>query len=284
MSELGKIGLPPLNVVAGDARGAALSLLRERGMVPPEQGGGPMAALPRQVGDGPPGSMPAPPHVHLSGGKVLQDVKHPIFRTVEELYRVLPEEGFFDLELSPSRPFKFPLGAFRVPKNQQLWMTDYSFAVLRLSGVDASDFVYAEAGRFSGVMGFDVTINDRRLSELRYQLDPQPLSLTREQFQRPKEAPPGPDVAPPDVFNRAAAQSFASAAGVGSSLLPVRPFVQGPREGPFTWIADENDYVALSCVIFRPLRSPIAAVEGRMAGFLLHTNLSEALLRRMRPI
>lgn len=274
---------PPLTVVSGDARSAAMRLLAEKGLVatasrrPDRFAGDGMTGL----GAGPPGTGEPPPAIHSPGGDLLSGLKHPLFVTVERLYRVLPEEAFFNPDLTPERPFKFDLGSFQAPKGRDFWLTDYSFGVLRLSGLDAGDFVYAETGRFSGQMCFDVSISGKRPSDLLYQLDPQPLSLTREQFRPPASF--SPDVSPPDVFNAAAAASFASTAGVGSSGLPVRPEVQGPRNGPFSIVVDEGQYVTLTCVIFRALTAPIAAIEGRLAGFCLHTNLSRTLVQRMAP-
>jgi hypothetical protein len=233
------------------------------------------------LGTGPPDAGPAPPPVHLPGGDVLTGLKHPAFLTVERLYRKLPEEAMFNPRLSPSKPFEFELGSFRVPDGQQFWFTDYSFSILRQSGVDPGDVVYAEEGRFSGVLGFDVTVTGKRMSDLLYQLDPQPTSLTREQF-----APPRATISEsnaPDAFDAAAAGDFASTAGPGNSLLPVRPEVQGPRGGPFTMVVHEGQYVTLSAVVFRPVTTPIASIEGRLAGFLIHTNMSETLVNRMRP-
>src|SRR5690606_23201566 len=149
---------------------------------------------------------------------------------------------------------------FEVPTGQKFWMTDYQFAVGRQSGIDAGDFVYAEEGRFSGQMGFDVTVNNMyRIGDLEYGLDPAPIPLGRPEFQ-PSFPQSITRTTSADVFSAAAAASFASTAGPGTSLLPVRPNVQGPREGPFTWVVDEGNQVALRCVVFRPLRTPIAFI------------------------
>jgi len=271
---------PPVSVVRGGAGGAVERALLAQRLPTQAQA---ERARTYGLGTGPPLSGPEPPVMHLPGGSVMsRALQHPAFETVEELYRSLPEEGFFNPLLSPSRPFSFELGSFQVPNGTDLWLTDYSFAVLRFSGVDPGDFVYAEAGRFSGVMGFDVQVSQKRPSHLLYQLDPQPISLMRPSF----AGAPGPFGAPTPssgAFDASAAASFGSTAGQGNSLLPVRPEVQGPRSGPFTIVVDEGQVVSLSCTIFRPLLTPIAAIEGRLAGYLLHTNMSRALINRLRP-
>lgn len=238
-----------------------------------------------QLGGAPPGFGKQPPAMHQPGGRLLLDIQHPAFKTVERLQRNLPEEGFFNESVSPSSPFQWTILAYHVPEGQQFWLTDYSFAVGRPSGVDAGDILYAAEGRFSGVMGFDVVINDMfRVNDLEYGLDPAPIPAGGSEFRSPN--PAGSDIVPdatPDQFDIAASNSFAATAGPGTSLLPVRSDVQGPRQGPFTMIVNEGDFVALRAVIFRPVRSPISFIEGRLAGFTLHTNASKALLERMRP-
>jgi hypothetical protein len=217
-----------------------------------------------------------PVPIHEPGGDLLRKLLHPQFVPFEELYRVLPDDSWFQPSVSPNQPIQFELGSFTVPNGQQLWVFDYEFSVFRFSGTDPGDFVKAEAGRFAGVMGFDITVNGRRPSHLLYQLDPVPVVVSRQSFQ-PQGQTNNAD------FTRSASNSFAANASPALSLLPVRRAVQGVEGGPFTMIAKQGDKVALSCVIFEQVKTPIAAVEARHMGFLLQTNLAETLLNRMRP-
>jgi hypothetical protein len=225
---------------------------------------------------GPPGLEQEPGYVHEPGGDFLNLLLHPQINIFEELYRVLPDDAWFQPTVSPTQPVQFELGSFTVPQSQQLWIYDYEFSLYRMSGSDPGDYVKAEAGRGSGQIGFDVTINGRRLSHLLYQLDPNPVPITRQSF-NPQNQTTAAD------FSRAAVGSFASTASPGLSLLPVRRAVQGAEGAPFTLIAQQGDKVALSCVIFRRILFPIATIEGRHAGFLLQTNLAETLINRLRP-
>ena len=59
--------------------------------------------------------------------------------------------------------------------------------------------------------------------------------------------------------------------------------VQGPEGQPWTVIAKQGESVSLVCVIFKRVLSPLAAVQARIAGYLIQSNESEALLQRMRP-
>lgn len=227
---------------------------------------------------GPPG-MGLPTHlVHQPGGDTLNRLLVPGFEVFEEMYQVLPEESWYDPTVSPSQPIQFELGAFQVPAGMHLWVFDYTFTPFRLSGVDAGDIVPVEDQRLTTVLGFDLTISGRRTSHLLYQLDPVKVQLQ----QQPNYANIRP-AANPGAFDRAQAQSFASAASPATSLLPSRHKRQGAESGPFTIIARENERVALSCVIFRTVPFPLGSIQGRHAGYLVASNVSESILNRMRP-
>jgi hypothetical protein len=64
----------------------------------------------------------------------------------------------------------------------------------------------------------------------------------------------------------------------------VRSAVMGARGAPFAFVARENDRVSLNVVIFRPIPSPITAIMGRSAGYLLHSTISNTIMDRIRPI
>lgn len=279
---------PPIRVLPGNAAQAAARILVEeaRGEADQRQEHlqseffGPQAGVP--------GMGEAPMLYHEPGASVLANkLLHPAFQVMEREYRSLPEDGWFSPDVNPKRPIEFQLGAFEVPRNQNLWLTDYQFQVFRPSGVDPGDFLVAAPGRFSNQMGFDISVRGKRQSNISYQLDPQPVFEGRPEFQ-PKTAPTGGFFGPPspganDRFDNATARTFASTASPGTSLLPRRPNVQGPRGGPFTFVVGEGSFVSLNVVIFNSITSPIAAIGGRMAGYLLHVNLSSALLARVRP-
>lgn len=283
---------PPV-AVSGDVWGAAHKMLRGGGPIPGTRRTSPAgsrqpspAGAPRHygLGAGPPGTGPAPPPVIQPGGQALFELQSLGFRTVERLQRNLPEEGWFDDDLTPSRPFVWTILAYKVPKGMALWLTDYEFSVGRQSGIDAGDIVYAEDGRFSGLMGFDVAVNGLyRVNDIEYGLDPMPIPLERQEYDAPLRSVAIEPDATPDEFNFSAANSFGSPSGIGTSLLPVRSNVQGPRRGPFTIVVGEGDLVALRGAIFRTVSSPIAFVQARLAGFTLHTQISHALLERTRP-
>lgn len=234
---------------------------------------------------GVPGMGSAPELQHIPALGVFKDFLHPAFTIFEYLNRSLPEEGWYDPSISPSNPFKFQLGSFTVPQNQALWLFDYEFTVYRQSGIDPGDFVRAEDGRYANQIGTDITISQRREASLRFQLDPQNISATRQEFEKnvPEIDGRTGQLNPTDAFNRAASNDFATTAGPGTSLQPLRSNKFGPRDGPWTLVADEGARVALNVVIFNRIRSPLAFIEGRQAGYLIHRQVSSALIQRVRP-
>lgn len=248
--------MPPGN---RDPLGQAAALMFERS----RQGVGQEA--------GPPGLGPQPCDqsvlAHLPGGDILKRLQHPVFRTFEHAPKVAPEASWVAPTVSRDRPIFFNLKPdYKVPKGQHLWIMDYEFIVYRMSGVDAGDWVRLEEGRLQGSIGFDITVDGRRSSELFFQSQPAPVEFTT-------------------TLGRVANASTAAATtvGPGTSLLPLRPNVQGARSAPFTIIAREEQTVRLLGGIFMRLGITPAAVEGRIAGYLCQSSVSEALIQRMRP-
>jgi hypothetical protein len=228
----------------------------------------------------PPGIGATQP-IHEPGGQWLTNLLHNSINVYEWENRVLPDDSWYDPGVNPGNPVQFEIFAFKVPSQMHLWIYDYEFSIYRLSGIDPGDIVLAEPGRFASNIGFDITVNGSRYANLKYQLDPQATAVTRASFNT-QGTPSGPQ--PTNAqFNNGASASFGSTAGAGQSLLPVRRKVQGPEGQPWTMLAQQGETVALSAVIFRRIRSPIAAVSARLAGYLLQSNLSTALLERMRP-
>lgn len=253
--------------------------------------------------------------VHQPGGDLLAQLLHPSITVFEQMYRTSPTDAWFASSVSGSSPVQFEIGSYRVPQGVCLWLQNYEFSVFRPSGQDAGDFVRAEDDRFSNTIGFDLTINGTRPGSIKFQLDPSPPSVGNSAF---SGACAGSTVQPVNYMpavsrtalgaRRAKAQKASgslkmdlsplngsgcvnlsggqgsSVASQGTSLLPPRRARQGaPAPNPFTFVVRESQALVLSCVIFRPLKTPIAFVQADIQGYLLQTNASEALLNRLRP-
>jgi hypothetical protein len=225
---------------------------------------------------GVPGMGREPLLEHAPGGRLLSSIQHPAFTTLEQFFRTAPEQSWFSVQVSPSRPIKFELGSFLVPDNTTLLVTDYLFGALRQSGADPADFVLAAPYRFSGYLGFDISVNGTRLSNLFYQLDPAPAQFFRDTGAAGARATTA-------QFNRARANAFGATAGEGASLLPPRPQVQGARGMPFTMFASSGARVSLKCVIFRRVMAPLAGIQGSVGGYLIPQTVMSSLMQRVRP-
>lgn len=225
-----------------------------------------------------PGMGASPMLQHEPGGSVLRLFLHPAFQTLERLFRILPEESWFSNAVRPNHPLQFPIGSFEVPPNMALWLFEYRFNIYRFSGVNAGDFVLAEEGRFGDAIGYDVTVSGRRPANVQYQLDPVQVSFSRPQFDSAIGQPTS-----TAQFNRNASRNFAAVASPGLSLLPQRKEMMGPSNGPFTFVVKEGDTVNLNAVMWRPFQTPVACLEGKLAGYLMQIQVSEMLINRLRP-
>lgn len=230
--------------------------------------------------------------VQLAGGALNTLLVHPEVTPFEQLYRRLPEEGMFLDSVSPETPFTFELGAFRVPDTFCLLLFDLRPDIYRFSGVDAGDTVPVEARRFSSVMGFQVTVDQRQPANLLYQLDPVPIQTTTEAFTNPigtvSELPPALANAigaqGGSRFNIAAATSFASAAGAGDQLQPQRPTRYGALSVPFTMYVRAGQTFQVRAVLFNPLPSPIAFIEYDIAGMLIPELWIDTMTECLKPL
>ncbi len=224
-----------------------------------------------------PGMNEKPHRTHEPGGDTVRRILHPAFPPLERLNRILPDQSWFSTSVSPTSPVQFELVSFVVPRNMEFWLFDYEFSVFIQSGTDPYDAVKAEDDRFSGVMGFDLQIGiNTRIGNLKYQLDPVSAPLQRQAF--------GGAAAIASKFNSAQFSSFSSIAGVGSSLLPVRSTVQGPRNGVFTYIVGQDQPVVVNCVIFRRLMRPVYCIQGTISGYLVSQNASQQIIERIKPM
>jgi len=227
--------------------------------------------------------------VQLAGGQLNALMVDPSIQPFEQLYRRLPEEGMYNPAVSPSRPFAFELGAFRVPNNFTLVLFDLRPDIYRLSGVDPGDYVPVEARRFASIMGFEVTVDQKHPGNLLFQIDPVAIQVTSQQAYTPAVQLFQLDAlnqvnVPQAAFNIAAASSFANAAGAGTGLLPQRPTRYGALDVPFNLIARSSQTVQVRCVIFRPIPSPIAFIEYDIAGILVPDPWYEAMVDCSKPI
>lgn len=217
----------------------------------------------------------------MAGGQLNADILHPTAVPFEQLYRRLPEEGMFDSSVSPDKPFTFELGAFTVPDKMSLLIFDLRPDIYRFSGVDAGDYVPIESRRFGSIMGFDLTVDQRRQGNTRFEIDPAPIQRTSQQaFVDNNLTQP--------TFNRGQfeigrSNQFAAPSGVGTALLPQRPERFGALSIPFTIFARSKQTVQVRCVIFRRIPAPIAFIEYDIAGVLVPEQWTDNMIEAVKP-
>lgn len=225
---------------------------------------------------GPPGTGPAPVPTHLAGGRVLLDARHPALLPVSQLWRKLPTSAMFKTVASP---LVYVLGSYQVPESTSLWIQDYSFEVLQFSGLQAGAMQAAPVGVFDSSVVFDISINgSRRDAKIHHEVVPSTpetprlgsftiTSGTRAGYAIRR---PTPGTPPPPT-------------GFGNSALVDAFRTIAPRGGPYMLEAHAGDIVTLSFSVMRAITLPVAAIQGRFAGFELHVSLANTLLERMRP-
>jgi hypothetical protein len=217
----------------------------------------------------------------LAGGQLGSDILHPTAIPFEQLYRRLPEEGMFSESVSPSNPFVFELGAFTVPTNMALMIFDLRPDIYRFSGVNSGDFMPIEQRRFASIMGFDITIDQKRQGNTYFQLDPVPIQRTSQQaFENNNLNNPSFNAG---QFEIGRSDKFAATSGASTALLPQRPERFGALSIPFTLFAYSNQTVQVRCVIFKPIPSPIAFIEYDMAGILVPQPWAKKMIEAVKP-
>lgn len=212
--------------------------------------------------------------VRQFGGDLVSNLVTPETQIVKWGWRLLPEESMFSSAVNPRSPLQFQLGAFVVPAASNLWLFDHECNVYRFSGLDPLDWVLAERGRYNGSMAFDLNVGGRRIGNLRFELDPHPITPGRQEYV----------VTMPESgeFNRAAYNSFAAATAAGMAVFPPGEERAGPRNGPFCIVVEEKISVSIDCVVWRRLTSPIACIEGLIAGYLVDAQTSRQLVAEAR--
>lgn len=224
---------------------------------------------------GVPGMGGPPLLIHEPALSLVQGLQSSATLTEEKMFRIQPDDGWFDPAVSRTNPVKIFFGSYNVPKHRAYLLFDYRFAAFVLSGVSPGGFEAAEPGQFSNQMGFDVQVGGGHFADISYQLEPVPAPREVQQFSSGSTAPL-------PTFAQVGTHSFASASGLGTTMLPLEDKRMGPRQGPFTVVAQPGSTVSLVGVIFSPIEEPLGCLEGRVMGYGIEYTLLQSLLERTR--
>jgi hypothetical protein len=220
--------------------------------------------------------------VIMAAGALSERITHPTFQFFEQIWRRLPEQGIHSTTVTPERPISIPMGAFRVPKQQALLLFDLRPDIYTFSGLDPNDWVPVEERRFSGQIGWDVTVDGTRQANTYYELQPLPRQSNQVGLGDVSTPDPG-TLAPASAFAAARANAFGASLGAGTALQPQRHQRYGPESLPLTlWVKEGQTFTA-SAGVFRRIMSPIAFFEFGLAGILMPANLAADIFEEIQP-
>lgn len=222
--------------------------------------------------------------VVLAGGQLASYVTPSAIIPFEAVWRKLPDDGIFTA--SPSQPFQFDLGSFRVPDSMGLVVLDYRFDIYRPSGSAAGDFVPLEDNRLPTQVGWNIRSNANIQGNVRYELNPSPPAGASPAYTaqpNPGLIPGGPGPVATDAQFDRARYAQAQAASGDLSLMPQRHHREGLLRVPAPWTLHSGTSLTLSCHIFRAVQIPLGFFEGEVFGFLMPDNDLLALEKHIAP-
>lgn len=216
-----------------------------------------------------------------SGGGVLSNLLPPVTVPFEQLYRKQASNAMFSPDVSQVKHFTFEMGAYQVPANMTLLITDLRADLYRYSGVAVGDAVPVASRSLSNCLGFSLLVGQQTKGDITFELEPVPVVTQAQQ------AFPGTIGLPTTIqtaygpvqgsfqadnlasFAVAQAGKFANAAGPGNAMQPQRPTRYGAANMPFTLYAYSGDVVQVKASIWKPLTLPIAFLEYSYSGILV---------------
>lgn len=223
--------------------------------------------------------------VHLAGGTLMQYIGHPSIIPFESVYRRFPQDGIFTA--SPTEPFRFEMGAFRVPEQMVLVMLDQRFDIYRPSGFAAGDFIPFEDRRLPISVGWNMRATTQLQGNFHYELQPYAPTDAFQQFgsnPNPGFIPGGNgQLAPPGAFAQAQAMQVLGASGAGDQVMQQRHHRDGLMKVPFPFYIREKEALQFECVVFNAIPVPVAFFEVEVVGVLLPLNQVSELNNSMVP-
>lgn len=220
-----------------------------------------------------------PTQISEMGGLLAKYGKTPIYKIYEQVFRVEPNQAWFDPLRDPAHPTQFEIATVTAESGQAILLFDYEIRPYRFSGINSFDYVPMEEGRLSGSLGYVIQKNGQTPGNLEYRLDPVSSTLKRQSLQFSRNGIKPITQMTADDFALTASQSYASAAGYGTSLMPQSPRRFGPSNAPFLEILLEDEVMTFSGVVYRQIESPVAFVQARISGYKTSSNIAKRLLR-----
>jgi len=212
------------------------------------------------------------------GGALMGYMQSQAVLWFEQLYRKLPPEGMFGA--TPSRPVRFTMGAFRVPKSMVLVVQDYAFDIYRFSGAAAGDYVPIEENRLSTQIGWDIQVDSDRPANLSFQIIPQVQSQSQPTFATIAPGVP----AQQWQFDEVRALQNQGPAGPALSMMPQRRHRPGLMKLSNQYVARAGQVLQVTCSVINAVPIPIAFFEAGVTGLLITQSVFDAYQTAAAPV
>lgn len=205
------------------------------------------------------------PVVNAALDKVAQS---PHLELFEKLFRVVPDDAWYSAVRSPSNPTQFEIGTHNVPNARAIIITSFSFAPYKFSGTGAYAFEPLAPGELNGVVGYRFDVSSRVPGSVDYELNPAPSFGRRRKFAGDPTTLIAPGQRTAQDFARVQANSFGSATGYGTGILPQRWGRFGDVTHPWAYKANMKEQITLTGLVLRPVPIPLACIEGLVQGYI----------------
>lgn len=205
----------------------------------------------------------------------------PALEVYEEIFRIEPNESWFDPNRSQSNPTQFELASISADTGRWIFVFDYSIRPFGFSGIAIGDVMPMPEGYMSGSFGYAIRIGGRPAGIVRYRLNPTSPALRKQRFGFNQSKFQQLANMTQDDFSRTRANSFASASGFGGEIHPQAPGRFGATNVPFMLSVGDGLPVEITGVLFNEVTLPVAFIETRISGYITSAVLAHKLLSEL---
>ena len=220
-----------------------------------------------------PASASAHAPVALPGATLAALLRSPEFLPVEWCWNAEPNEAWYDPARSPSNPTQFEIGSKKAPSGSTIIVLDFSMEPYRFSAVGAHEWQPVAENSLRGSLGYQFKVAGKTPGSVEFYIDPKNSTGENEEFLVDKVQLWTNSTPKTADFNRARASSVGTAAGVGTAMLPQRRGRYGASFAPFAIPASDDQTITIRGIVYRPLSTPLACVEGRIMGLVGSTSV-----------
>lgn len=238
--------------------------------IPPTQN--PRGGLPAQ------NTTKAPTMVAFPMGSINPSVRPDAFQTFYRGFRKKSDPGMYNPTVTPSRPFIFSVGSFKVPQGMALILTDYQIRAAGFSGVAAGATRALPPETMGTSWSFSLTLDASTPYDVQNDIEPTPIQVGQQGI-----SSIDPRTGAISTYALNAGSAVGVATGQGRVQLPFRNERIGPRNGPFTIIAPTGQSLNIGCAIIRPLALPVAYVEADFGGYLVPQRVADQYMVMLNP-